>query len=72
MVQNSNPAGLPAVFCDFVYLVLAGGIPHAVRHAFLGATLHALKKKDGGLRPIAIGLCLRRLVSKIANRWATA
>jgi len=31
MVQMSSPTGLPAVLCDFVNLVLAGGIPHAVR-----------------------------------------
>ena len=30
-----------------------------------------MKIKDGGLRPIAIGLTLRRLASKIVNRWAT-
>jgi len=66
-----GPTGLPAVLCDFVNLVLAGGIPHAVRYAFFGATLHALKKKDGGLRQIAVGLCLRRLASKVANLWAT-
>jgi len=31
-----------------------------------------VKTKDGGLRPIAVGLCLRCLASKIANRWAIA
>lgn len=31
-----------------------------------GATLCALQKKDGGIRPIAIGTTLRRLTSKIA------
>jgi len=41
--------------------------------AFFGITLHfwhhiALNKKGGGLRPIAIGLCLRRLASKVVNR----
>jgi len=36
---------------------------------FFGANLHALRKKDGGLRPIAVGLTLRRLVSKVANSW---
>jgi len=28
------------------------------------------QKKSGGLRPIAVGLTLRRLASKIANHWA--
>jgi hypothetical protein len=31
-----------------------------------GASLCALHKKDGGIRPIAIGNCLRRLTSKQA------
>jgi hypothetical protein len=33
--------------------------------------LHALCKKDGGIRPIAVGFTLGRLISKIANLWAT-
>ena len=32
----------------------------------LGATLIALKKKEGGLRPIAVGQTLRRMVAKCA------
>ena len=32
---------------------------------FAGASLHALPKKHGGLRPIAVGETLRRLVSKL-------
>jgi len=54
MIQMSSPTGLPAVLRDFVNLVLAGSIPHAVHHAFFGATLHVLKNKDIGLRPIAV------------------
>jgi len=42
-----------------------------VRPYLFGAKLHALRKKDGGLRPIAVGLTLRRLAAKVANRWAT-
>jgi len=68
----SSPTALSAGLCEFINLVQAGGIPHAVRHAFFGAALHALKKKNGGLRPIAVGLFLRRLASKVTNRWATA
>jgi len=32
--------------------------------------LHALAKADGGVRPIAVGMTLCRLVSKAANVWA--
>jgi len=54
-----------------VKLVLADGVPQEVRLVFFVASLQAISKKDGGLKPIAVGLILRRLASKIANRWAT-
>ena len=50
---------------DFVAVCLSGDIPPNIRPYFFGAALCALRKKDGGLRPIAIGLVLRRLVSRI-------
>ena len=34
---------------------------------FFGANLIALQKKDGGVRPIAVGCTLRRLVAKVAG-----
>jgi len=71
MIQMSSPDALPKTLCEFVNLVLASGVPQEIRRVFFGASLHAISKKDGGLRPIAIGLTLRRLTSKIANRWAT-
>ena len=37
-----------------------------MRPFFFGASLVALKKKCGGVRPIAVGCTLRRLVAKIA------
>jgi len=51
----------------FVNLVLAGGCPADVAPVFFGGRLLALKKKSGGIRPIAVGFTLRRLVSKCAN-----
>ena len=45
-------------------IVLCGNIPSAVCSSFFGATLIALSKKDGGVRPIAIGNTLRRLCAK--------
>ena len=49
----------------FCTLVLRGDVPHGVRPFFFGASLVALKK-SGGVRPIAVGCTLRRLVAKIA------
>ena len=57
---------------EFVNIVLAGGVPEEVRAVFFGASLFAFKKKDGGIRPIAVGLTLRRLVAKVANTKALA
>ena len=37
-----------------------------VRPFFFGASLVALRKKCGGVRPIAVGCSLRRLVAKVA------
>ena len=47
-------------------IALEGRIPDCAREAFYGAALCALRKKDGGLRPIAVGSVYRRLASRIA------
>jgi hypothetical protein len=49
--------------CNFL---LSGQLPSEICHLLYGASLCALNKNDGGLRPIAIGNCLRRLTSKLA------
>ena len=46
--------------------MMAGKVPAPVAPYLCGARLHAGLKKDGGLRPIAVGDLLRRLVSKCA------
>ena len=51
----------------FVNMVLEGRVAQPARHFFFGATLLALGKVDGGVRPIAVGCTLRRrLVAKCA------
>lgn len=45
--------------------MLKGKVPELICKYIYGATLCALYKKDGGIRPIAIGVALRRLVSKL-------
>ena len=52
----------------FTNLVLSGITPVQVRPIFFRATLTALKKKDVGLRPIAVGCTLQRMVAKVASR----
>ena len=52
---------------DFCTLLLQGKVPDEVRPFFFGASLVALRKKAGGVRPIAVGCTLRRLVAKVAS-----
>ena len=52
---------------SFINFILSGEVTHSVRHFFFGATLIALNKIDGGVRPIDVGCTLRRLVAKCAG-----
>jgi hypothetical protein len=51
---------------SLICLMLEGRTPKAIRPLLFGANLIALKKKGGGVRPIAIGNTIRRLASKCA------
>ena len=53
---------------EFANVCLAGNVPLTQRPIFCGAFLCALNKKDGGIRPIAVGCSLRRLVAKTAAK----
>ena len=52
---------------SFILHVLEGNTRVSVQPFFFGATLIALKKNEGGIRPIAVGQTLRRLVCKCAG-----
>ena len=52
---------------DFVNHVIQGDIPQSVRPIFFGANLTPLRKKDGGIRPIAVDQSLRRLMAKCVS-----
>ena len=52
----------------FNKIVLYGKVPEDVCPTFYGANLTALSKPDGGVRPIAVGFTLRRLVAKILSK----
>lgn len=47
-------------------LMLSGAVSECIIPVLYGASLCALNKDDGGLRPIAIGVTFRRLTAKIA------
>lgn len=48
--------------------VISGEVLDAARPFFFGASLVALSKPEGGVRPIAVGCTLRRLVGKCASQ----
>ena len=56
------------ILTDFINLVIAGQVPICIRPIFFAARLIALKKKDNGVRPIAISNSLRRICSKIVAK----
>ena len=52
----------------FTNVVVSGHVPEKVHLFFFGASLFALGKKNGGVRPIAAGNVFRRLASKYEGR----
>ena len=67
----AGPILLPAL-TGFTNMLLNGDCPDAVRKILFGGRLIAIGKKDGGVRPIAIGYTWRRLAAKCANAYATS
>ena len=53
-----------------VNVILEGKVPFELRPYFFVAKLIALKKPDGGLRPIAVGITFHRLSAKCAGYYA--
>ena len=53
---------------QLVNILCAGNVPNGVIPHLCGASLLPCKKKNGGLRPIAVGEVIRRLVSKCAAK----
>ena len=68
--RSAGEAGLRliTVLTAFVNLVLRGEVTRTAHAAFFGAALTALRKPDGGVRPIAVGSTYRRLSTKLALR----
>ena len=67
-VAGGESSAFAQSLASFCALVMEGRVPDVVRPFFFGATLVALEKKSGGVRPIAVGCTLRRLVAKIAGQ----
>ena len=65
--QSSHLLGAITALVNWI---VVNGVPDAVKSHFFGGRLIALKKKDGGIRPIVVGQTLRRLISKLINNYA--
>ncbi|GAV00129.1 hypothetical protein RvY_11020 [Ramazzottius varieornatus] len=52
--------------------MLNGKVPSGICPFLYGASLTALVKKDGGIRPIAVGCTLRRLAGKVFSKRVMA
>ena len=51
---------------EVIQLMLRCEVPEGIRQWICGASLMALRKPNGSLRPVAVGESLRRLCSKVA------
>ena len=56
--------GLVRSLAKLTEVWVSGGLPQAHSVYLCGANLTPLKKADGGVRPVAVGETLRRLVGK--------
>src|SRR5690606_2515778 len=65
-VEEDSPFFIAEHLAGPVNILLRGQAPRAIAEYVAGARLIPLSKKGGGIRPIAVGNILRRLVSKIA------
>ena len=56
---------------EFAKVALTNAFPENVRQVLCASSLIPLRKKDGGVRPIAVGDTLRRVVGKCLLRSAS-
>src|SRR6476469_6070494 len=65
------PSSLLAALTALINLLMEENIPDAIRPYLFGGRLVALDKKGGGVRPIAVGVVVRRLASKLVSAHAS-
>ena len=66
MIAADNEHTLLGALVNLCERSINGSLPSFVLKFFYGASLWAFRKKSGGLRPIACGITLRRLATKVA------
>ena len=71
VVRAADDNLLLVAIVDLVNLLLEGKTPLPVRGTLFGATLLAVAKKQGGIRPIAVGYVWRQLAAKVVCNHVT-
>jgi hypothetical protein len=66
LIGSADDSLLLVAITDLVNLLLEGKAPPSVQGSLFGAKLLAIAKKNGGIRPIAVGYVWRRLTAKVA------
>jgi hypothetical protein len=66
LIGSADDSLLLVAVTDLVNLLLEGKAPPSVQGSLFGAKLQAIAKKNGGIRPIAVGYVWRRLTAKVA------
>ena len=64
MLSSAGVEVVPWFLAKFAKLWAEGSLPQEYAPWLCGASLTPLRKPDGGVRPIAVGECLRRLAAK--------
>ena len=67
LLAGDSGSRLLNVLTDLINLMLAGKFDSEINTIIYGGRLIALSKKDGGVRPIAVGYVFRRLAAQCAN-----
>ena len=66
--EQQNSGMLLRAMCSVVIIMVKSKVPDRIVPVLYGANLFPLRKKDGGIRPIAVGTTWRRIASKIVSK----
>jgi hypothetical protein len=77
LVLDDVPGSLPGstggeILCAVAQMFANGEMPTDIMPLFSSATVLASRKPTGGVRPLAIGMTLRRLISSVVLHRVTS
>ena len=67
-IRGETSAKFLTALCKAINRIVSGDVSPEIATVLFGANLTPLRKKDGGIRPIASGSVFRRLVGKIVSQ----